>query len=242
MSWSPGEEMLSESSEEKPEELESLSDPNAVDKFIVCQRQLLSLFTVCPACCGETQGHIMHPEGTFIKVKQACGTCGYERYWQNKEKVHRNMPACNLLLSGAIHFSGCMATQTIRMLKLFGLQCISPGTFFRHQRYYTIPTIVQAWRNEQRGIIRELKETGGGLILSGDCRSDSPGHCAKYGSYSLIEDRINKVLDVQLVQSSEVPSSSWCELEGLKRSMQFLMDQDMQVSALITDRNQQVVK
>ncbi|XP_059389512.1 uncharacterized protein LOC132122995 [Carassius carassius] len=172
----------------------------------------------------------------------ACGTCGYERYWQNQEKVHRNMPACNLLLSGAIHFSGCMATQTIRMLKLFGLQCISPGTFFRHQRYYTIPTIVQAWRNEQSGIIRELKETGGGLILSGDCRSDSPGHCAKYGSYSLIEDRINKVLDVQLVQSSEVPSSSWCELEGLKRSMQFLMDQDMQVSALITDRNRQVAK
>ncbi|XP_048035479.1 uncharacterized protein LOC125260979 [Megalobrama amblycephala] len=242
MSWSPGEEMLSEPSEEEPEELESLSDPNAVDKFIVCQRQLLSLFTVCPACCGETQGHIMHPEGTFIKVKQACRTCGYERYWQNQEKVHRNMPACNLLLSGAIHFSGCMATQTIRMLKLFGLQCISPGTFFRHQRYYTIPTIMQAWRKEQRGIIRELKETGGGLILSGDCRSDSPGHCAKYGSYSLIEDRINKDLDVQLVQSSEVPSSSWCELEGLKRSMQFLMDQDMQVSALITDRNRQVAK
>ncbi|XP_059411032.1 uncharacterized protein LOC132144237 [Carassius carassius] len=109
-------------------------------------------------------------------------------------------------------------------------------------RYYTNPTIVQAWRNEQRGIIRELKETGGGLILSGDCRSDSPGHCAKYGSYSLIEDRNNKVLDVQLVQSSEVPSSSWCELEGLKRSIQFLMDQDMQVSALITDRNRQVAK
>ncbi|XP_059420266.1 uncharacterized protein LOC132155477 [Carassius carassius] len=233
--------MFRESSEEEPEELESLSNPNAVDKFIVCQRQLLSLFTVCPACCGETQGHIMHPEGTFIKVKQACGTCGNECYWQNQEKVHRNMPACNLLLSGAIHFSGCMATQTIRMLKLFGVQCISPGTFFRHQGYYTIPTIVQAWRNEQSGIIRELKETGGGLILSGDCRSDSPGHCAKYGSYSLIEDRINKVLDVQLVQSSEVPSSSWCELEGLKRSMQFLMDQDMQVSALITDRNRQVM-
>ncbi|KAJ4928894.1 hypothetical protein JOQ06_004516 [Pogonophryne albipinna] len=50
--------------------------------------------------------------------------------------LYRNMPACNLLLSGAIHFSGCMATQTIRMLKLLGLQCISVGTFFRHQRLY----------------------------------------------------------------------------------------------------------
>ncbi|RXN28233.1 hypothetical protein ROHU_019435 [Labeo rohita] len=156
--------------------------------------------------------------------------------------LHRNMPACNLLLSGAIHFSGCMASQTIRMLKLFGLQSISVGTFFRHQRLYTISTIVQAWQNEQAGVIKELKEMRAGLILSGDCRSDSPGHCAKYGTYSLIEDRINKVLDIQLVQSSEVPSSSWCELEGLKRSIRFLTEQHMQVSALITDRNRQVAK
>lgn len=33
-------------------------------------------------------------------------------------------------------------------------------------------------------------------------RSDSPGHCAKYGTYSLIEERLNKVVDLQLVQVS----------------------------------------
>ncbi|KAJ4947427.1 hypothetical protein JOQ06_009462 [Pogonophryne albipinna] len=202
----------------------------------------MSMFTICPSCCGETQGNVEQQEGTYIKIKQVSAACGYERFWQNQPMLYRNMPACNLLLSGAIHFSGCMATQTIRMLKLLGLQCISVGTFFRHRRLYTIPTIVQAWQNEQAGIIRELKEMGGGLILSGDCRSDSPGHCAKYGTSSLIEDRINKVLDLQLVQSSEVPSSTSCELEGLKRSIVFLKEQHMQVSALITDRNRQVAK
>ncbi|XP_028440293.1 uncharacterized protein LOC114559680 isoform X2 [Perca flavescens] len=50
------------------------------------------------------------------------------------------------------------------------------------------------------------------------------------------------VLDLQLVQSSEVQSSTWCEIEGLKRSVRFLKDQGMQVSALITDRNRQVAK
>ncbi|XP_039637914.1 uncharacterized protein LOC120546783 [Perca fluviatilis] len=245
LSWIPDEEMSSESSDEENSEepiQESLNDPNVADKFIVCLSQLMCLFTICSVCCGETQGQIEYQEGTYIKIKQACTACGYQRYWQNQNMLHRNMPACNLQLSGAIHFSGCMATQTIRMLKLFGLQCISASTFFRHQRFYTIPTIVQAWQNEQRGIIRELKEIGGGLILSGDCRSDSPGHCAKYGTYSFIEDRINKVLDLQLVQSSEVPSSTWCKIEGLKRSVQFLKDQVMQVSALITDRNRQVAK
>lgn len=32
------------------------------------------------------------------------------------------------------------------------------------------PKIVQVWQNEQAGIIKDLNEMGGGLILSGDCR------------------------------------------------------------------------
>ena len=40
----------------------------------------------------------------------------------------------------------------------------------------------------------------GGLILSGDARSDSPGHCAKYNSYTMLESRINHVIDMQLVR------------------------------------------
>ncbi|CAM4569352.1 unnamed protein product [Leuciscus chuanchicus] len=75
-----------------------------------------------------------------------------------------------------------------------------------------------------------------------DLKSDSPGHCAKYGTYSLIEERINKVVDLQLVQCSEVPNSNWCELEGLKRSITLLRGQDLQVSTLITDRHRQVAK
>ncbi|XP_058632716.1 uncharacterized protein LOC131541161 [Onychostoma macrolepis] len=124
VSWIPEEEMRSDLCDEKPLQ-ESLPDLNAADKFIVSQ--LMSLFTICPACCEETQGQIEKQEGTFVKIKQVCAACGYQSFWQNQPMLHRNMPACNLLLSGAIHFSGCMATQTIRMLKLFGLQRISVG-------------------------------------------------------------------------------------------------------------------
>ena len=46
----------------------------------------------------------------------------------------------------------------------------------------------------------ELRKIGVGLELYGDARFDSLGHCAKYGCYDLLENRANKVLDVQLVQ------------------------------------------
>ena len=38
------------------------------------------------------------------------------------------------------------------------------------------------------------------LITGGDGRADSPGHSAKYESYSVIDLRTNKVLHIDLVQ------------------------------------------
>ena len=58
------------------------------------------------------------------------------------------------------------------------------------------------WKEEQDKIIQSVSSLEGGLVLSGDGRSDSPGHCAKYGAFTVIEQRVNKVFDVQLVQVS----------------------------------------
>ncbi|XP_065121196.1 uncharacterized protein [Paramisgurnus dabryanus] len=244
-SWVPEDQMSDEDEEELCEEEPSETchpHQNGIDKFIVCKAELMALFSICPACCEKCDSAIVQQGGTFIKIEQVCASCGYQRFWQNQPILHRNMPACNLLLSGAIHFSGCLASQTLRMMTLFGLQCISVSTFFRHQRHYTIPVIIQAWQNDQAKTLSDLRAMDGGLVVAGDCRSDSPGHSAKYGSYSLIEERVNKVVDVQLVQSSEVPNSSWCELEGLKRSINLLRRQDLHVSTLVTDRHRQVAK
>uniref|UniRef100_A0A8C5BL58 Uncharacterized protein n=1 Tax=Gadus morhua TaxID=8049 RepID=A0A8C5BL58_GADMO len=187
LSWVPEEPMDEE--ELFDEEPPYTCDPhhNCIDKFIVCQEELMGLFAICPACCERSDSSIVQQEGTFVKIKQVWASCGYHRFWQNQPMLHRNMPTCNLLLSGAIHFTGCLATQTL-------------SSFFRHQRRYTIPVIVQAWQNDQAKNFSDLRAMDGGLVLAGDCRSDSPGHCAKYGSYSLMEDRVNKVVDVQLVQ------------------------------------------
>ena len=36
----------------------------------------------------------------------------------------------------------------------------------------------------------------GGVLLSGDGKSDSPGHSAKYGAFTVIEQTTNKVMEV----------------------------------------------
>ena len=50
----------------------------------------------------------------------------------------------------------------------------------------------------------------GELELSGDGRADSPGHSAKYGTYTIMDVRRNKILDVQLVQ---VTSFKFCYIQ-----------------------------
>uniref|UniRef100_A0AAV2LZS8 Uncharacterized protein n=1 Tax=Knipowitschia caucasica TaxID=637954 RepID=A0AAV2LZS8_KNICA len=53
-------------------------------------------------------------------------------------------------------------------------------------------------------------------------RADSPGHSAKYGSYTMMDLKSNKVVDIQLVQSNEVGNSVRMEKEGLVRSLTML--------------------
>ena len=115
-------------------------------------------------------------------------------------------------------------------------------SFYRHQALYLEPLVITDWHANQEDQFSALSGMDGGLILSGDCRSDSPGHCAKYGSYSVMEQHTNKVLDIQLVQSNKVPNSNWCELEGLKRSLRHIEQSNLVVDTLITDRHRQNAK
>ncbi len=47
---------------------------------------------------------------------------------------------------------------------------------------------------------RNLREAGAPLEIGGDGRADSPGHSAKYGSYTTMEINKDKIIDIQLVQ------------------------------------------
>lgn len=95
----------------------------------------------------------------------------------------------------------------------------------------------------------------------GDGRADSPGHSAKYGSYTVIDSTCDKVIDFKLVQvsyyftlvdvylsqatiiqSNEVGGSYHMEKEGLFRVLQFIQQKGLVVGVLVTDRHRQINK
>ena len=59
-----------------------------------------------------------------------------------------------------------------------------------------------------------MTDKEGPVNLCGNGRSDSPGHNAKYGTYSLMDEASGNIIDFSLVQVSEVSSSNAIENEG----------------------------
>ena len=56
-------------------------------------------------------------------------------------------------------------------------------------------------------MIDEIKKQDRTIDLFGDGRSDSPGHNAKYGTYTLMDENSEKIIDFSLVHVGEVSSS-----------------------------------
>ncbi|XP_060567748.1 uncharacterized protein LOC132726451 [Ruditapes philippinarum] len=98
-------------------------------------------------------------------------------------------------------------------------------------------------------MMRTFRERGGEVVVAGDGRADSPGHCAKYGVYSLIDMNSGQVIGLHIVQScilhfqsNEVKLSYNIDLEGLKRAVSALNGAGINILEIITDRHMQIQK
>ncbi|XP_078378287.1 uncharacterized protein LOC144661382 [Oculina patagonica] len=146
------------------------------------------------------------------------------------------------MMSCGILFGGGSPAKVLKIMRHMNVLTIGYSTFMKHQKEYLHPAVERTYRQQQSTLLDGIKAEGKELILGGDGRCDSPGHSAKYGSYSLMDLEQNKILDSQLVQSNEVKNSNAMEKEGLIRSLQFLSDEGLSVSTLITDRHVQIRK
>ena len=101
------------------------------------------------------------------------------------------------MLSGAILFNGASPTKVLRVLSSISVASISFSTFAEHQRKFLQPAICSVWEHEQGSLLQEVKQD---LVIGGDARNDSPGHTAKYGSYTFMELNLKKLIHIELVQ------------------------------------------
>ena len=175
------------------------SGSNHGNAYLVFEASLLLLFSTCVYCTAITKNIKKVVIGSFVRITQFCDECKHKCIWESQPFIG-SIPAGNLLTSAAILFSGSIPAKALRIFKILNCFTISRQTFFRHQTNYLQPAVSLVWKHQQETLLEGFKAENKSLVLAGDGRADSPGHSAKYGSYTLIELSNNKVVDFQLVQ------------------------------------------
>ncbi|KAK3100232.1 hypothetical protein FSP39_016728 [Pinctada imbricata] len=208
-------------------------------KFIVFESQLDLLFQRHCSYCGDLLQVVeKNVQGSGLFVTCQC-TCGSKFQWESQPSSG-TMPLGNLLL--ALLFSGSSPSHALNMLKHMSVASISDRTFFLMQKMYLVPTIESVFKTQQVDLIQDILIRNRPVRIGGDGRCCSPGHTAKFGSYTVMDLSSDKILDIQLVQSNEVANSHNMEIEGLLRSLTYLEEEGVEISHLVTDRHSQIKK
>ena len=167
--------------------------------YLVSHCCLLQLLHRCPDCSRPCAVEETRRMGTMLTFRQQCFRCHFNRSWSTQPMV-TNIPAGNLSLSAAIAISAASPAKVLRLLSFMNIPAYHISTYINHCRLFIYPTVYHFWLRHQNHLLHTLAGMAGGLQLAGDARSDSPGHSAKYTSYTMMETRLNKVIDIQLVQ------------------------------------------
>ena len=204
-------------------------------KFLVFGSSLNELFKFCVNCGASVTDVNFTYTGSLLTVKTSCMN-NHDSVW-NSQPLINHTPVGNLLICSSILFTGNTFARIKNFASCLGLVFLSQTTFHSNQNKFLFPLINEAWQTEKRNVVLELRNKAA-VKITGDGRCDSPGHSAKYGTYSVMDSESGKVVDFNVVQVTEVSSSNAMEREGFVRCVDGLEKNDkIGISCITTDRH-----
>eukprot|EP00105_Crassostrea_gigas_P038421 XP_019922569.1 PREDICTED: uncharacterized protein LOC105327681 [Crassostrea gigas] len=135
--------------------------------------------------------------------------------------------------------SGGNFHQSTLFSKFLKLPFLSSSSFTKIQRRYVIPAIEEVWENHQGHILEEFRDKD--VVILGDGRMDSPGHCAQYCTYTFMENESKKILCI-LTMDKRMTGKNSCTLEKacFQKGLQFLLQSGIHVVEVVTDAHVQI--
>ena len=102
-----------------------------------------------------------------------------------------------------------------------------------------MPEVLFLWEEMRNEIWPVLKNEP--LILCGDGRSDSPGFSAKYGTYVLMEQFLEVIVDIEVIDKRETGGvSTNMEDAGLKTLLERIVG-NLVINEVVTDASTAVM-
>lgn len=170
-------------------------------KFIIFYDMLLQIFSLfCFNCKAERPKVSMLQTGTMVTVRQQCVRCIKGYVWNSQPYMPQGKyPVGNMLLSFSVLMAGASISKVLLVLQHMGVCCYAGRTFFRHQKDFVVPVILNYWESYRADLVNKLKNVKD-AVWTGDGRFDSMGHSAKYGVYTMLCTTIMKIFHFEIVQ------------------------------------------
>ena len=202
----------------------------------VSLKNFFSRHVRCPNCGRGVENTTLKTKGSVATIG-SLGCCDQPLRWQTQPFIS-SMAAGNLLLSAGILFTGNDYGNIANLAKATNIQFFRQRSFSSTQKNYLFSIVNKKFADHQVDVFNEVRNTE--VVAGGDGRCDSPGHSAKYGTYSIVDTASSNILDFSLVQVTEVKNSNAMELEDLKRCLNHLQDERVVIAKLATDKHVQV--
>ena len=100
----------------------------------------------------------------------------------------------------------------------------------------------ETWNFEQNHNVASAVATGKPVNLAGDGRCDSPGHSAKYCTYSMQNMATGKIMTLNITQVTQAGSSNNMEKLGCVNALGDIESKGLQIAQFTTDRHVQIRK
>ena len=208
---------------------------------MVFDQQLFQLFNVCRhAGSGKVIKNPMefHTKGFAAIITVSCPN-GHTYSWDSQPMIG-SMFAANLIVASAVFLTGNSFTSFLELCDVIQLQSLKERQFYNIQSGYIIPHIQKAWEEHNTAILCGLSDEP--VTVAGDAWHGSPGHCATFGTYSLLDTKSNLIVAQETVKVTEVDNSYWLEIEGLQHCLAAVEDHGVQISTAATDRHDGIGK
>ncbi|CAB3978544.1 Hypothetical predicted protein, partial [Paramuricea clavata] len=172
---------------------------------------------------GEVKG--WHIKGGVLHVMWTCENGHADDWTLSKvlcEKRGQKVFVNTLLMAASILITGNNFEKVRTLFTFLGTGFLSASTFHRIQRNYVVPEVSSLWEEMKKEIWAVLNNET--LILCGDGRSDSPGFSAKYGTYVLMEQFLEVIVDLEVIDKRQTGGvSTNMEVAALKTLLERLV-------------------
>ena len=206
--------------------------------FIVFWTSLVILLNKCFTCFSKTK-LVEKIQGSLLTVTMFC-TNGHTHILRSQPLVNRHSKG-NITLGASVLLSANTYTRIAKYFQLAGIQWIGKTRYYLLQKMYLAGVVNEAYVLKNQELIETLKSKGP-CCVSGDGRCDSPGHNAKYLTYSMLDQGTNNIVSMTVTQVTEAGNSNRMEKLGFIKSLEHLKSNNVIVSQITTDRHIQIRK